>query len=418
MSRIVRLLFAEGRTGFYTDDQASIRAGAAQDGFFYDGPPLTPGFRHVRQAGESVVLQILLDDGQVAAGDCAAVQYSGAGGRDPLFRAADAIAVLERDIAPRLEGRAADRFLPLAREIEGLTPDGRPLHTALRYGLSHVLLDAVARATRRLPCEVLADEYGWPLVAEPVRIFCQSGDDRRVNADKMILKRADVLPHGLFNRVDGKVGRNGELLLDYIAWLRDRILARREDSSYQPDLHVDVYGTLGLIFDGDTGRIADYFARLARAAGPFALRVEGPIDLGSREAQCAGLANLRAELRRRGIPVGIVADEWCNTLDDTRLFADAGAADMIQVKTPDLGGLQNSVEAVRYCRDRGIGGYLGGTCNETDGSARMCVHAALACRPDQMLAKPGMGMDEGFMIVFNEMQRALTLLRARRGKPA
>ncbi len=418
MTRIARLLFAEGRTGFYADDQAAIIAGAAQDGFFYDGAPRTPGFRHVRQAGESVVLQILLDDGQAAAGDCAAVQYSGAGGRDPLFRASEAMATLQREVAPRLAGRALDRFLPLAREIEALQVEGRPLHTALRYGLSQALLDAVARATRRMPCEVLAAEYGWPLIAEPVRIFCQSGDDRRANADKMILKRADVLPHGLFNHVEGKVGRNGELLLDYVAWLRGRILARRDDPSYQPDLHVDVYGTLGIIFDRDLGRIADYMGRLGQAAAPFALRVEGPIDLGSREAQCDGLARLRAELRRRGIAVGIVADEWCNTLEDTRLFADAGAADMIQVKTPDLGGIQNSVEAVRYCRDRGVGGYLGGTCNETDGSARMCVHAALACRPDQMLAKPGMGMDEGFMIVFNEMQRALALLRARQERPA
>jgi methylaspartate ammonia-lyase len=59
--------------------------------------------------------------------------------------------------------------------------------------------------------------------------------------------------------------------------------------------------------------------------------------------------------------------------------------------------------------------YLGGTCNETDRSARMCVHVALAVQPDQMLAKPGMGVDEGFMIVKNEMGRALAVLRHRRG---
>ena len=68
------------------------------------------------------------------------------------------------------------------------------------------------------------------------------------------------------------------------------------------------------------------------------------------------------------------------------------------------------MEAVLYCKARGVGAYLGGTCNETDRSAQMCVHVALAAQPDQMLAKPGMGIDEGFMIVYNEMQRALTLL--------
>jgi len=110
-----------------------------------------------------------------------------------------------------------------------------------------------------------------------------------------------------------------------------------------------------------------------------------------------------------------VADEWANTLEDIRLFADAGAADIVQIKTPDLGGIQDTIEAVLYCRKRKVGAYLGGTCAETDRSAQVSVHAALATRPDQMLAKPGMGVDEGYMIVHNEMQRALALLKAKRG---
>ena len=51
----------------------------------------------------------------------------------------------------------------------------------------------------------------------------------------------------------------------------------------------------------------------------------------------------------------------------------------------------------------------GGTCNETDRSAQVCVHVALATEPAQMLAKPGMGMDEGYMIVYNEQNRILAL---------
>jgi methylaspartate ammonia-lyase len=66
-------------------------------------------------------------------------------------------------------------------------------------------------------------------------------------------------------------------------------------------------------------------------------------------------------------------------------------------------------DAVLYCRSQGIGAYLGGSCNETDRSAQVCVHIAMATGPDQMLAKPGMGMDEGYMILFNEMSRILAL---------
>jgi methylaspartate ammonia-lyase len=33
----------------------------------------------------------------------------------------------------------------------------------------------------------------------------------------------------------------------------------------------------------------------------------------------------------------------------------------------------------------------------------------MAARPAQILAKPGMGVDEGYMLVHNEMQRILAL---------
>ena len=62
---------------------------------------------------------------------------------------------------------------------------------------------------------------------------------------------------------------------------------------------------------------------------------------------------------------------------------------MIQIKTPDLGGINNTIEAVLYCKALGIGAYQGGTCNETDRSAQVCVHCSMATQPVQILAKPG-----------------------------
>jgi len=156
--------------------------------------------------------------------------------------------------------------------------------------------------------------------------------------------------------------------------------------------------------------MVDYLARLAEIARPFSLRIEGPMDMEDREKQMLALQTLTAMVDERGIPVELVADEWCNTLEDIRYFADHRAGHMIQIKTPDLGSVSNTVEAVLYCREKGIGAYQGGTCNETDRSAQVCVHLAMAARPDQILAKPGMGVDEGYMIVYNEMQRILALL--------
>ena len=413
--KIIDALFAPGLTGFYFDDQEAIKKGAVHNGFWYEGKPQTPGYKRIRQKGEAILVMLVLENGEVAYGDCAAVQYSGAGGRDPLFTAEEFLPILEKEIRPKLIGLEVDSFRNLAHIFDReLTVNGKPLHTALRYGLTQALLDGLARAQKKLMAEVIAEEYQLPLIPEPVPIFVQTGDDLYTNADKAIIKRADVLPHALINNVEEKLGRQGEKLIAYLKWLKKRIFELAGDE-YRPVIHIDVYGTIGSIFANDLEKIADYLATLAHEVAPFKLRIEGPVDMGSLRGQIEALSKLREIIDRRGIPVEIVADEWCNTLEDIKLFADHKAGHMVQIKTPDLGGINNVVEAVLYAKKKGIGAYLGGTCNETDRSAQISVHLALATRPDQMLAKPGMGLDEGLMIVYNEMQRTIALLKRRGG---
>ena len=411
--KISKVICAPGRTGFYFDDQAAIKAGAAHDGAMYEGEPMTPGFTGVRQAGEAISVMLVLEDGQIAWGDCAAVQYSGAGGRDPLFLAENFIPLVEGEVAKHLVGRELDSFRGLAEEIDHMEADGKRLHTAIRYGVSQAILDAVAKAKQLNMCDVVAEEYGLDVSLEPLKIFTQSGDDRYTNADKMIMKAADVLPHGLFNHVEEKLGQKGEKLLEYIKWLRDRISTKAPHPGYKPVLHIDVYGTIGMVFGNSSYRaMADYLRTLEEAARPYHLRIEGPMDSGSREAQMKDLAGLTALLDQEGIDVELVADEWCNTLEDVIYFADNKAGHMIQIKTPDLGSVHNTVEAVIYCKQKGVSAYQGGTCNETNRSAEVCVQCAMASQPEQILAKPGMGVDEGFMICNNEMRRVLALRAA------
>ncbi|MBR6970531.1 MAG: methylaspartate ammonia-lyase [Firmicutes bacterium] len=414
--KILDVVCSKGRTGFYFDDQRAIKKGAAHDGVFYQGAPVTEGFTSVRMPGESISVQIILEDGQVAYGDCAAVQYSGAGGRDPLFLAKDFIPVIDKYIKPMLVGKEADNFRQLAAEMEAIQVEGKRLHTAIRYGVSQAILDAVAKAKHMMMCEVVAEEYGCEVSDKPIDIFTQSGDDRYDNSDKMIIKQAQVLPHALINNVETKLGPQGELLEKYVAWLRDRILNNRADENYNPIFHIDVYGTIGAAF-GNTNfkAMADYLEKLAETAKPFHLRIEGPMDCDvDRETQMLALKGLTEEIDRRGIDVELVADEWCNTLEDVKYFTDNHAGHMVQIKTPDLGGVNNTIEAVLYCKEHGMGAYQGGTCNETDRSAQVCTQCAMATQPAQILAKPGMGVDEGYMIVYNEMQRVLALRAAKK----
>ena len=137
------------------------------------------------------------------------------------------------------------------------------------------------------------------------------------------------------------------------------------------------------------------------------------MDAGNKPDQIRMLTAITKELTRLGSGVKIVADEWCNTYQDIVDFTDAGSCHMVQIKTPDLGGIHNIVDAVLYCNKHAMEAYQGGTCNETEISARTCVHVALAARPMRMLIKPGMGFDEGLNIVFNEMNRTIALLQAK-----
>ncbi len=210
--KIKQVLFAPGSSAFFFDDQRAIKAGAIHDGFIYVGHPVTPGFTSIREAGQSISILLILEDGSVAVGDCAAVQYSGAGGRDPLFLASRYLPILEREVKPFLEGREVRSFREMVEELKPFSQGTGRLHMALLYGLTQALLDASAQARRKLMCEVLAEEYGLPLKPERIPIFAQTGDERYINVDKMILKKVDVLPHGLINNIPDKLGHQGEKL--------------------------------------------------------------------------------------------------------------------------------------------------------------------------------------------------------------
>lgn len=409
--KIVDIVCSESLTGFYFDDQLAIKAGAHQDVFRYDGKPLTPEFKHIRQKGEAVSIMIILEDGQVATGDAAAVQYSGAGGRDSLFQSENGIRVIEKYIKPLLIGRDISTFKELAIEVDSFKIDGKVIHTALRYGITQALLDACAKANKVTMAEVVRKEYNIKNGGyKRVPIFAQCGDDRYSNVDKMIIKRVQVMPHALINNIESKLGFHGEILKEYISWLKWRVEYLSTDKSYRPIFHIDVYGTIGVIFNNNIKQIFEYLKELEETAYPFTLRIEGPVDAGNREDTMIALRDITKIINDNNSTVEIVADEWCNTLDDVKYFADNNAGHMLQVKTPDLGGVNNIIEALLYCKRRNIGAYSGGSCNETNISAEVTTNIAIACVAKQCLAKPGMGTDEGIMIVNNVMNRTLALI--------
>jgi len=415
MARIEDVLFTVGLGGWYCDDKAAIRAGAEADGYTYHGAPVTDGFESVRMPGEDLIIILVLDSGDTVHGDCLSVTYAGIDGREPLFRAREQMDVAAAALREALIGAEVDEYRPLAERAEQIQVNGWPLHTAVRYGLGQALLRAASAAAKRTCTETICDEYGLQPASQMIPLMVQSGDDRYDGVDKAILKRVEYLPHGLINTIKGKFGADGELLLKYANWIVARI-RQLSPPDYQPTIHFDLYGVPYLVFGGDVQRMAAYFCELEKTVAPLQLNLEAPLEEETQEQHIEQMAALREALKECGSAAKVVADEWCNTLEDVQAFAETGACDIAQIKLPDLGGLHNSIEAVLLCHQLGVGAYLGGSCNETAASAELTAQLGLATGPQMMLAKPGMGIDEGVMIMRNEMAKTLAILDAKGGK--
>lgn len=408
--QIKDVLLAPGNGAFFYDDQAAIRSGATQDGFIYVGEPTTPGFNSIRIPASSLSIGLVLADEAVVWGDMMNVQYSGAAGRDPVFETAQISDLASRVMTPRLLYAHASRYLDACATVLEPFEDKR-LPLAIEYGVSQALLRAAAHLQRTTMAEILCSEFDLPLPRRRVPIYCQSGDAREINVDKMILKAVDVLPHGLINSRQ-KFGAGGQTFKEFVKWVAART---REigHPGYQPVLHFDVYGWIGQEFGLEPQRIADFICKVAESVPGFTLNVEFPADFGSTQAQIENYAEIVSILDTRGSNARIVVDERCNTLEDIRLFAEAKAAHLVQIKTPDVGSIADTARAVLICKANKVGAYVGGSCTETDLSAQASVHVSVATQADMMLAKPGMGVDEAFSIVGNEQNRLLAILSRR-----
>lgn len=407
------VILAHGNGSFFYDDHAAIRAGAAQDGFRYLGAPCTPGFTAIRMPAHSLGIGLVLSDDVIVWGDMMNVQYSGTGGRDPVFQRDTIEAVTKSVVVPRLLAADVSNFIASCSSVLAYHEDKR-LPIAIEYGVSQALLRATAHVARRTLAEVICEEYHLPLPEKPVPIYAQSGDSREINVDKMILKSVDVLPHGLINSRE-KFGVSGETFRAFVKWVAKRINEIGE-AGYHPALHFDVYGWIGLEIGLEAQKISDFIARLADDVPGYRLHIECPADFGSTETQLEEYAKIVAILDKRGTEARIVVDERCNTLDDIQQFAKAKAAHLIQIKMPDVGSIADSAKAVLVCKENGVGAYVGGSCTETDLSARAAVNIAVATQADMILARPGMGVDEGISVVGNEQSRVLSMLRYRRSQ--
>ena len=151
--KVKQVICAAGRSGYMHRDLMAIKSGARQDGMIFHGPTVTPGFKKIVEPATIISVMLVLEDGQVAFGDCADVILAGVAGRD---------------IA---------KFKPNADELDKMTVNGKRLHTALRYGITQALLHACALSLKQTMAEVIAREYGSTISKKPIGILASGHKD-------------------------------------------------------------------------------------------------------------------------------------------------------------------------------------------------------------------------------------------------
>lgn len=446
------------QSGSYFDDKQgwSQLAPEKQQSGFPIAPGITPGFINVREMGESLTITLVLERGHVSRifqGSCTAVQYSGAGGRDPRFFSqsvlysltsfdfAGAIADIVNEPAMETVRAATAQeqgtaktyglgqlFLQVAAFASGLTLP--------QYIARYVLAQAACPKTLQDHAQSILTRIASPEILVDLPLFIQTGDNRTSMVEELLgnLNRFSIVayPHGLFNSIEKL--KTLPTFLQLWTIYETNICGGIYPHTF---LHCDTYGQISELMQG--GRVTHYEQDLIEKVGDWILdasthtdktiRIEAPIEIKPdvtisdydarkrkmTEQQSQANAQLLAYLYQKGFRGQVVSDENINSIDDMRSFveeikrvcaeknlnlAEVLKLYMIQIKTPTLGDFTRVIDAVLYCAAEGVSVYVGGSCNETTISARLVYTASSVLKPliTQVLLRPGLDVRMGLLL--------------------
>ena len=399
---------------------------------------------------ETVLAGVVVDGEAVAWGTCPPVAVELDDYPEP-FDPAGATEAIRRTAAPALVGQGLAAFRPLVAAVDALretvtvtwrekpvphqengfsrralltgllrgeepagrTPAGRaveetferPLHPAVRYGLTQALLAAVALAQSVTPAELLAQEYGLPRPAAPVPLLSTVGT---VEATAVACAHRVA---GLSIRWPGEnpeeeLGRNNGRLQGYLRRLTE-YLARTGGDGYRPAIHLDVGGGLGDLYDHNAGKLLGALYGLERVADPYTLIIADPVRMDGRDEQIERMAELKNFVALRDLSPRLAAGAAVDSPAGARAFLEAEAADLLHLDMVRLGGAHHAVEIALAARGRGAGVLL-----ESHGDPD-AAHIALALRPDFLSTSPDYEDGRGIAAFHNEMARTLASIEAR-----
>lgn len=217
-----------------------------------------------------------------------------------------------------------------------------------------------AEASRWLACAL---EAGWEGLPTPVRT------EVPVNGTVPAVAASDV--GHVLARYDG-VGTVKVKVAECGQGLEDDVARVAEVRRLAPEVRIRV--------DANQGWDHEQALTALQALAPYGLEyAEQPVP------GIEGLARLREELDRRGLPVLIAADEAVRKESDPLAVARAGAADLIIVKAQTLGGPRR---VLRLVAEAGLPAVVS---SALDTSVGLAVGASLAAALPQLPYACGLG---------------------------
>lgn len=396
--KIIDVVTYRGWGGYFFEDIDKIRQSFIPPADRYHTPTGHDRYPFVRTPAPVVGIGLKLDDGSIHWGDAVAVSFGGKAGRSGPGHADSLMAWVTGEFKTWCKGRTIARWIDIEREFLAAFKTTPPF---VRYAVSQAMVSAAVHTHGETPHQMIARDLGLTPSTKPISLHGSSGADFGATVDRMLARSLMFLPQGQFENLNDQIGSGGAKLL---AWIRE-FKQRAARFNYIPTLTLDFHGALDVVFDKDDAKIAEFIIAMAKESFPYPLHVESPIIGASLQDHSKRFISIRTEVKKLSPTTKLLADEWANEVSDIDSLIKAGAVDGIHIKMPDTGALSECAAAVQACKTAGIFALLGGSCTETDIGARASVHLALATQPDALLVKPGMGFDESYVAMFNEMAR-------------
>ncbi len=402
-----------------------------------------PGLSTTGQGVGAILVGIVIDNSEITWGTCEDIPANDLPDFQSPFLVDEGIATIKESVVPFLIGQKLTSFRPLATGIESLRetvtiskpkprsekrsqgisrraiitgflstsePEAapalveqitveRPIHPAIRHGLSQALSSAVAKVQGLTVVEVIAEEFDLPIpsTAVALQMPIQRGQSL------LIHDQVSALAYTVGGTdPEDTIGPDGQQIQHFIRQLQERLVESGQHG--QITIHLDAGGSLGRLYGNDAGKVLGALYGLEQAASPCLIRVQDPLIMDDLDAQIKALSQLRDYLRMRRMSLQLVAGAKIHTLDDVRAIARAEAAHMLHLVIPRLGTIQELVLAIQACQSNGVGILLEGT------SSTFTAQIALATQPDILTYPPDRPGDGGVATFHDEMARMLTWL--------